>query len=84
MDDETAGEVVRMAKTSADATVSLKNFTFGLGSVDNISVIVLKFDVDWGNRGFAIRNTVELISVVPDEEDDEPEPVLSHYGARRR
>jgi adenylate cyclase len=86
VDDERAGEVVRTAKTAADAAVSLRNFAFGLGSVDNISVIVLKFDVDPEDRGFAVRNTVELLPVVPDEEDDEPDPLpaLPHLGQRRR
>jgi serine/threonine protein phosphatase PrpC/Leucine-rich repeat (LRR) protein len=86
MGDDAAGQVVRTAKTAADAAVSLRNFGFGLGSIDNISVIVLKFDVDSGDRGFAIRNTVELLPVVPDEEDDEPDslPPLPLLGGRRK
>jgi serine/threonine protein phosphatase PrpC/Leucine-rich repeat (LRR) protein len=86
MSDEAAGHVVRKAKTAADAAVSLRNFAFALGSIDNISVIVLKFDVDPGDRGFAVRNTVELLPVVPDEEDDAPEslPALPQMGGRRK
>jgi hypothetical protein len=35
--DEAAGNIVRRAVTAANAAVSLKNFAFALGSIDNIS-----------------------------------------------
>jgi adenylate cyclase len=90
MSDERVADVVRRATTATDAAVTLKNFAFALGTGDNVSVIVGKFDVDPADRGMATRHTVERLPVSEDEEEDEKEkekemsPVTSVLGRRRR
>jgi serine/threonine protein phosphatase PrpC len=74
--DEGAAEIVRKAETAADAAVALKNAVFALGSLDNITVIVVKLHPAEGDGGFRIRNTVERIPV--EEEHDEKRRRMSH------
>jgi adenylate cyclase len=71
LSDHDAAEIVRAAETAADAAVALRNFAFGLGSKDNITVIVVK----WGktDAGCCGRNTVARLEPVKDEMDEEEE-----------
>jgi serine/threonine protein phosphatase PrpC len=88
--DEDAAEIVRKAETAADAAVALKNLAFALGSIDNISVIVVKLHPAEGDEGFCTRNTVERIPVEEEheeEEEDAPQPaafVPPRSGRARR
>jgi serine/threonine protein phosphatase PrpC len=72
--DEAAAEIVRRAETAADAAVALKNVAFALGSIDNISVIVVKLRPAEGDGGFCTRNTVERIPVEEEHEEEEEQP----------
>lgn len=78
--DAQAARFVRQAETAADAAVTLKNYAYALQSNDNISVIVVKFNVDENDYGLSARNTVEEIPVVMEEEPPKDPPV----SARRR
>jgi serine/threonine protein phosphatase PrpC len=84
MSDEVSAEVVRKAVTAADAAVTLKNYAFALGSIDNISVIVVKLHPQEDSVGFCTRNTVELLPVIADTDvDDEAPPFPVAAGGRR-
>lgn len=77
MEDEYTADIVRNAKTGADAAVQLKNFAFGLQSKDNISVIVILFkphpDYD---MGMCSVNTVDILPRYEDPEDDDDDDFL--------
>jgi serine/threonine protein phosphatase PrpC len=70
--DEVCADIVRKSITAVDAAVTLKNYAFALGSIDNISVIVVKFHPSQDSVGFCTRNTVELLPIVEDEMDETP------------
>jgi adenylate cyclase len=84
--DERAADVVRQAVTATDAAVTLKNFAFALGTGDNVSVIVGKFDVEPGDRGLATRHTVERLPARGEEEEEQKEtlPATTALGRRRK
>jgi adenylate cyclase len=86
MSDERVADVVREAVTATDAAVTIRNFAFALGTRDNVSVIVGKFDVEPGDRGMATRHTVERLPVPAEEEEEQKEmlPVAPSMGRRRR
>jgi serine/threonine protein phosphatase PrpC len=69
--DEWAAGFVRQARTAADAAVTLKNYAFAMGSRDNISVIVIKFRPAAEDVGLCPRNTVDVLEIFeePDEEE---------------
>jgi serine/threonine protein phosphatase PrpC len=71
MGDEQAGLVALEAETAADAAISLKNFALGLGSKDNVSVIVVKFHPNPGDGGLCGRNTVKKLPFIDEADDDE-------------
>jgi adenylate cyclase len=87
--DEDAAEIVRKGETAADAAVALKNVAFALGSLDNITVIVVKWHPAEGDGGFCRRNPVERIPVEEEhekEEEDAPQVVVfvPHGGDSHR
>jgi hypothetical protein len=49
----------------------LKNVAFALGSLDIMTVIVVKLNPAEGDGGFCIRNTVERIPGEEEHEEDE-------------
>jgi adenylate cyclase len=83
LSDEVCASIVRRAATAVDAAVTLKNYAFALGSIDNISVIVVKFHPEEENRGFCPRNTVELLPIVESEPGDDEYPAMPLQGQRR-
>jgi serine/threonine protein phosphatase PrpC/Leucine-rich repeat (LRR) protein len=83
--DNICADIVRRAPSANDAAVTLKNFAFALGSIDNISVIVMKLHPDPENTGFSTKSHVELLPVVEDQEEEEeaPRPVPGMRRSRR-
>lgn len=84
--DEWAANIVRSCVNAADAAVTLRNYAFALGSKDNISVICIRFNATGEDLGLCNRNTVEILPIVEDDNDDCELclPVANDLGGRRR
>lgn len=82
MTDEDVGEVVREAKNAEDAATLLKNTALALGSIDNVSVVVVLFK----EGGFDPTNLVERIPIlqITEPEIEEQIPQIPAPSGRRR
>jgi len=82
--DESASDIVRVAKSPQDAATSLKNFAFACESADNISIIVIDFHPKEETKGFSFENTVEEIPIFMYEAEREESVFTPPLSGRRR
>ena len=83
LDDSHVAHIFRESTTGQDAASRLKNFALALGSLDNISVIAVKFHPADDERGFCDKNTIEELPVVVEEQCEEPVMMMRLPGRRR-
>ncbi|KAH0791441.1 Leucine Rich Repeat family protein [Histomonas meleagridis] len=69
--NEVAGDVMRKAKSAADAAITLKNLAYANGSQDNITVITVMFEPKEGMNAFKYINTVEEVPDYKEEQTEE-------------